>query len=325
VDNNHFMNGNVIKKKLNVYLANPRGFCAGVERAIQIVEKSLIEYGAPIYVRHDIVHNNTVVNDLIKKGVIFVEELDEIPKTNQPIIFSAHGVANSVFKDAEYKNLNFIDATCPLVSKVHIEAKKLYKDGYEILLIGHSNHPEVIGTIGQLPENSISLIENIDDANEYIPIAPDKLAYITQTTLSIDDTTEIVNLLKSKYPSIKSPHKNDICYATTNRQEAVKKLARIADVMFVVGSNHSSNSLRLVEVGKRSGCEQSYLIENANKINWEIINNIENLFITAGASAPEILVEEIINKISNRFDVKLINDTFTEENISFKLPNIKNK
>ena len=323
MDNNQNMNIDVIKKELNVYLANPRGFCAGVERAIQIVEKSLIEYGAPVYVRHDIVHNKTVVNELIKKGVVFVEELDEIPRTDQPIIFSAHGVAESVVKDAEHKNLNFIDATCPLVSKVHIEAKKLHKEGFEIILIGHRNHPEVIGTIGQLPENSINLIENINDAKKYIPINPKKIAYITQTTLSVDDTLEIVALLKSKYPNIKSPHKEDICYATTNRQEVVKKLAKYADVMLVVGSNHSSNSLRLVEVGKRSGCEQSYLIENVNQIDWKIIDNIDNLFITAGASAPEVLVQEIINKLSNKFDVKLINDTFTEENISFRLPKIK--
>ncbi|MBL6771018.1 MAG: 4-hydroxy-3-methylbut-2-enyl diphosphate reductase [Rhizobiales bacterium] len=309
--------------ELNVHLANPRGFCAGVERAIQIVEEALLEYGPPVFVRHDIVHNKTVVNELKSKGVIFVEELDEIPNTKQPIIFSAHGVAKSIINDAKNNNLNIIDATCPLVSKVHIEATKLHNNGYEIILIGHKNHPEVIGTIGQLPHGSIKLIEDIDDAKKFIPNQINKLAYITQTTLSVDDTIEIINLLKSKYPSIKSPHKNDICYATTNRQEVVKNISKVADVIFVVGSEHSSNSQRLVEVGKKSGCKASYLIEDETKIKWDVLDNIKNLAITAGASAPEIIVERIIKEISKKYKINLVHNTYTEENITFKLPKIR--
>ncbi|MBL6623339.1 MAG: 4-hydroxy-3-methylbut-2-enyl diphosphate reductase [Rhizobiales bacterium] len=309
--------------ELNVHLANPRGFCAGVERAIQIVEEALLEYGPPVFVRHDIVHNKTVVNELKSKGVIFVEELDEIPNTKQPIIFSAHGVAKSIINDAKNNNLNIIDATCPLVSKVHIEATKLHNNGYEIILIGHKNHPEVIGTIGQLPHGSIKLIEDIDDAKKFIPNQINKLAYITQTTLSVDDTIEIINLLKSKYPNIKSPHKNDICYATTNRQEVVKNISKVADVIFVVGSEHSSNSQRLVEVGKKSGCKASYLIEDETKIKWDVLDNIKNLAITAGASAPEIIVERIIKEISKKYKINLVHNTYTEENITFKLPKIR--
>ncbi|MEK9794129.1 MAG: 4-hydroxy-3-methylbut-2-enyl diphosphate reductase [Hyphomicrobiales bacterium] len=309
--------------ELNVHLANPRGFCAGVERAIQIVEQALLEYGPPVFVRHDIVHNKTVVNELKSKGVIFVEELDEIPNTKQPIIFSAHGVAKSVINDAENNNLNIIDATCPLVSKVHIEAAKLYNNGYEIILIGHKNHPEVIGTIGQLPNGSIKLIEDIEDAKNFTPNQTNKLAYITQTTLSVDDTIEIIHLLKSRYPTIKSPHKNDICYATTNRQEVVKSISKLADVIFVVGSEHSSNSQRLVEVGKKSGCKASYLIEDETKIKWDVLDNIKNLAITAGASAPEVIVERIIKEISKKYKINLVHNTYTEENISFKLPKIK--
>ena len=259
-------------------MANPRGFCAGVERAIQIVEQALLEYGPPVFVRHDIVHNKTVVNELKSKGVIFVEELNEIPNTKQPIIFSAHGVAKSVINDAENNNLNIIDATCPLVSKVHIEAAKLYNNGYEIILIGHKNHPEVIGTIGQLPNGSIKLIEDIEDAKNFTPNQTNKLAYITQTTLSVDDTIEIIHLLKSRYPTIKSPHKNDICYATTNRQEVVKSISKLADVIFVVGSEHSSNSQRLVEVGKKSGCKASYLIEDETKIKLPVVRSLVNNF-----------------------------------------------
>ncbi len=304
-------------------MANPRGFCAGVERAIQIVEQALLEYGPPVFVRHDIVHNKTVVNELKSKGVIFVEELDEIPNTKQPIIFSAHGVAKSVINDAENNNLNIIDATCPLVSKVHIEAAKLYNNGYEIILIGHKNHPEVIGTIGQLPNGSIKLIEDIEDAKNFTPNQTNKLAYITQTTLSVDDTIEIIHLLKSRYPTIKSPHKNDICYATTNRQEVVKSISKLADVIFVVGSEHSSNSQRLVEVGKKSGCKASYLIEDETKIKWDVLDNIKNLAITAGASAPEVIVERIIKEISKKYKINLVHNTYTEENISFKLPKIK--
>lgn len=304
-------------------MANPRGFCAGVERAIQIVEQALLEYGPPVFVRHDIVHNKTVVNELKSKGVIFVEELDEIPNTKQPIIFSAHGVAKSVINDAENNNLNIIDATCPLVSKVHIEAAKLYNNGYEIILIGHKNHPEVIGTIGQLPNGSIKLIEDIEDAKNFTPNQTNKLAYITQTTLSVDDTIEIIHLLKSRYPTIKSPHKNDICYATTNRQEVVKSISKLADVIFVVGSEHSSNSQRLVEVGKKSGCKASYLIEDETKIKWDVLDSIKNLAITAGASAPEVIVERIIKEISKKYKINLVHNTYTEENISFKLPKIK--
>lgn len=282
-----------------------------------------MEYGPPVFVRHDIVHNKTVVNELKSKGVIFVEELDEIPNTKQPIIFSAHGVAKSIINDAKNNNLNIIDATCPLVSKVHIEATKLHNNGYEIILIGHKNHPEVIGTIGQLPHGSIKLIEDIDDAKKFIPNQINKLAYITQTTLSVDDTIEIINLLKSKYPSIKSPHKNDICYATTNRQEVVKNISKVADVIFVVGSEHSSNSQRLVEVGKKSGCKASYLIEDETKIKWDVLDNIKNLAITAGASAPEIIVERIIKEISKKYKINLVPNTYTEENITFKLPKIR--
>lgn len=282
-----------------------------------------MEYGPPVFVRHDIVHNKTVVNELKSKGVIFVEELDEIPNTKQPIIFSAHGVAKSIINDAKNNNLNIIDATCPLVSKVHIEATKLHNNGYEIILIGHKNHPEVIGTIGQLPHGSIKLIEDIDDAKKFIPNQIKKLAYITQTTLSVDDTIEIINLLKSKYPSIKSPHKNDICYATTNRQEVVKNISKVADVIFVVGSEHSSNSQRLVEVGKKSGCKASYLIEDETKIKWDVLDNIKNLAITAGASAPEIIVERIIKEISKKYKINLVHNTYTEENITFKLPKIR--
>lgn len=282
-----------------------------------------MEYGPPVFVRHDIVHNKTVVNELRSKGVIFVEELDEIPNTKQPIIFSAHGVAKSIINDAKNNNLNIIDATCPLVSKVHIEATKLHNNGYEIILIGHKNHPEVIGTIGQLPHGSIKLIEDIDDAKKFIPNQINKLAYITQTTLSVDDTIEIINLLKSKYPSIKSPHKNDICYATTNRQEVVKNISKVADVIFVVGSEHSSNSQRLVEVGKKSGCKASYLIEDETKIKWDVLDNIKNLAITAGASAPEIIVERIIKEISKKYKINLVHNTYTEENITFKLPKIR--
>jgi len=282
-----------------------------------------LEYGPPVFVRHDIVHNKTVVNELKSKGVIFVEELDEIPNTIQPIIFSAHGVAKSVINDAENNNLNIIDATCPLVSKVHIEAAKLYNNGYEIILIGHKNHPEVIGTIGQLPNGSIKLIEDIEDAKNFTPNQTNKLAYITQTTLSVDDTIEIIHLLKSRYPTIKSPHKNDICYATTNRQEVVKSISKLADVIFVVGSEHSSNSQRLVEVGKKSGCKASYLIEDETKIKWDVLDNIKNLAITAGASAPEVIVERIIKEISKKYKINLVHNTYTEENISFKLPKIK--
>jgi len=308
------------KRHLNVLLAKPRGFCAGVERAIQIVEKSLKKYGAPVYVRHEIVHNTNVVNDLKKKGAVFVEELDEIPETKQPIIFSAHGVPKIVPENAKNRNLFHIDATCPLVSKVHIEAEKLYRNDFEIILIGHQGHPEVIGTTGQLPNGKIKLIETIKDAELYKAKNPDKLSYITQTTLSVDDTEEIVKCLKKRYPNIIGPHKEDICYATTNRQNVVKKLSPHVDMLFVVGSKNSSNSQRLVEVGIKSGCKESYLIEDENEIKWDLLGKIENLAITAGASAPEKIVQKIIETLSNKFDVNLKSYDHINEDVFFKLP-----
>ena len=308
------------KRHLNVLLAKPRGFCAGVERAIQIVEKSLKKYGAPVYVRHEIVHNTNVVNDLKKKGAVFVEELDEIPETKQPIIFSAHGVPKIVPENAKNRNLFHIDATCPLVSKVHIEAEKLYRNDFEIILIGHQGHPEVIGTTGQLPNGKIKLIETIKDAELYKAKNPDKLSYITQTTLSVDDTEEIVKCLKKRYPNIIGPHKEDICYATTNRQNVVKKLSPHVDMLFVVGSKNSSNSQRLVEVGIKSGCKESYLIEDENEIKWDLLGKIENLAITAGASAPEKIVQKIIETLSNKFDVNLKSYDHINEDGFFKLP-----
>lgn len=308
------------KPHLRILLSAPRGFCAGVDRAIQIVELALQKYGAPVYVRHEIVHNRYVVDSLRAKGAIFVEELDEIPNTDAPVIFSAHGVPKSVPQHAEARHMFFLDATCPLVSKVHVEAERLYEKDYEIILIGHAGHPEVIGTTGQLPKGAVSLIETAEDAQTYNPQKPDHLAYITQTTLSVDDTSQIVEILKQRFPNILSPHKEDICYATTNRQEAVKNIAAKCDRVIVVGAPNSSNSQRLVEVAERSGCANAELLQRASDINWAHYDNLTTLGITAGASAPEVLVDEIIAAFSKRFTVEVETITTAQENISFKLP-----
>ncbi|HEX6830392.1 MAG TPA: 4-hydroxy-3-methylbut-2-enyl diphosphate reductase, partial [Methyloceanibacter sp.] len=290
---------------LTIYVAAPRGFCAGVDRAIQIVELALAKYGAPVYVRHEIVHNRHVVEALKAKGAIFVEELDEIPDTRAPVIFSAHGVPKSVPEAAEARNLFYLDATCPLVSKVHIEAERHHEAGREVLLIGHAGHPEVLGTMGQLPEGSVHLIETIDDALAFTPKDPDALAYTTQTTLSVDDTRAIAEVLKGRFPHMVGPRKDDICYATTNRQEAVKRIAPLCHRLIVVGSPNSSNSLRLVEVAERAGCPRAMLVQSAAEIDWDDFIGIGSLGITAGASAPEVLVKGIIEAFKARFAAKV--------------------
>ena len=287
-------------KNLKILLASPRGFCAGVDRAIEIVKKSLDKYGTPVYVRHEIVHNKHVVDNLKKIGAIFVEELDEIQDKTRPVIFSAHGVPKSVPKEASNLNMTFVDATCPLVSKVHREAENLNKNGVHVLLIGHKNHPEVVGTMGQLPKGNIDLIETIQDAQNYTKKNEKKLAYITQTTLSVDDTKDIINVLKNKFPDINEPKKEDICYATTNRQAAVKKIAKQCDAFFVIGSRNSSNSLRLVEVAKNNGCKNAELIHTQSSFPIEKISNSKTIGISSGASAPEILVKEFIDDIKKK-------------------------
>ena len=310
-----------MKKELKIYLASPRGFCAGVKRAIDIVEKSINKFGSPVYVRHEIVHNKQVVEELKKKGAIFVDELSDIEDEKRPVIFSAHGVPKSVPQEAKLKNLSFVDATCPLVSKVHRESEQLYKKGFEILLIGHKNHPEVIGTMGQLPEGSIKLIETKKDA-EALEIKNFKkpLAYITQTTLSVDDTAEIIDYLKNKFPNIKGPIKEDICYATTNRQAAVKKIASRCDMFFVVGSRNSSNSVRLVEVAKKAGCKNSQLMHSEKEIPFEEINNSNTIGISSGASAPEKLVQTLLDNIKKERKVSIEEVVVAEEKVVFKLP-----
>ena len=305
---------------LIVFLAAPRGFCAGVERAIEIVKKSLIKYGSPIYVRHEIVHNKYVVDNLKKMGAIFIEELDEIKDQSRPVIFSAHGVPKSIPKYASLKKIEYIDATCPLVSKVHREAEYLYKNNFHILLIGHQNHPEVIGTMGQLPEKTIDLIETINDAKNYNNNSRKNLAYITQTTLSVDDTLDIINILKKKFPNIKEPKKEDICYATTNRQVAVKKIANKCDMFFVIGSRNSSNSKRLVEVAKKSGCKNSELIDFEKEIPIKKIIKCKTIGISSGASAPEILVKKFINEIKEKIDIKINEINIIKEDVYFKIP-----
>jgi len=307
-------------KSLKILLASPRGFCAGVDRAIEIVKKSIDKYGSPVYVRHEIVHNKHVVDSLKKIGAIFVEELEEIKDKTRPVIFSAHGVPKSVPKEASNLNMTYVDATCPLVSKVHREAENLHKNGSHILLIGHKNHPEVVGTMGQLPNESIDLIESVEDAEKYSKKNGSKLAYITQTTLSVDDTREIINVLKRKFPEINEPKKEDICYATTNRQSAVKKIAKNCDMFFVIGSRNSSNSLRLVEVAKNNGCNNSELIHSESKVPLNKIANCTTIGISSGASAPEILVEEFIDELKKEFTLDIEEVEIIKEDITFKIP-----
>ena len=308
-------------KEIKILLAAPRGFCAGVERAIEIVKKCVAKYGTPVYVRHEIVHNKYVVDSLKKIGAIFVEELSEIKDKSRPVIFSAHGVPKSVPEEAKFKNLSYIDATCPLVSKVHRESEQLNKNGYEILLIGHKNHPEVIGTMGQLPKGSIKLIETKDDAeNLKVDDFRKPLAYITQTTLSVDDTAEIIGSLKNKFPKIKSPIKEDICYATTNRQSAVKEIASKCDIFFVVGSRNSSNSVRLVEVAKKAGCNNSQLMHSEKEIPYNEIDSSDTIGISSGASAPEKLVQTLLNNIKKDRKVSIEEVVVAEEKVIFKLP-----
>ena len=307
-------------KNLKILLASPRGFCAGVDRAIEIVKKSIDKYGAPVYVRHEIVHNKHVVDSLKKIGAVFVEELEEIKDKTRPVIFSAHGVPKSVPKEASNLNMTYVDATCPLVSKVHREAENLHKNGSHILLIGHKNHPEVVGTMGQLPSDCIDLIENVNDAEKYSKKNASKLAYITQTTLSVDDTREIINVLKNKFPEINEPKKEDICYATTNRQSAVKKIAKNCDMFFVIGSRNSSNSVRLVEVAKNNGCDKSELIHSESKVPIDKIANCKTIGISSGASAPEILVEEFIQELKKEFIIEIEEVEIIKEDITFKIP-----
>ncbi|MEP0519702.1 MAG: 4-hydroxy-3-methylbut-2-enyl diphosphate reductase [Hyphomicrobiales bacterium] len=308
------------KPPLTLYLAAPRGFCAGVDRAIKIVELAIKAYGPPVYVRHEIVHNKYVVDSLRQKGAVFVDELDEIPETSQPVIFSAHGVPKSVPESAAARNMLYVDATCPLVSKVHKEAQIHKKRERDILLIGHKGHPEVIGTMGQLPDGSVTLIETVADAEEISPVEPDNLAWITQTTLSVDDTREIVNVLTKRFPSIVGPHKDDICYATTNRQEAVKAIAPKSDAVFVVGAPNSSNSQRLREVAERSGAKSAYLVQRAVDIDWSALGTVRTVGLTAGASAPEVLVDEVVDAFKEHYEVTVELERTVDEDVVFTLP-----
>ena len=308
-------------KELKILLASPRGFCAGVDRAIEIVKKTLAKFGSPVYVRHEIVHNTQVVESLKKLGAIFVEELDQIKDHSRPVIFSAHGVPKSVPAEASTKKMFYIDAICPLVTKVHREAEFLHKNGYEVILIGHKNHPEVLGTMGQLPKGAIKLIETVKHAKGLnVSEVKKPVAYVTQTTLSVDDTKEIIEVLKTKFPKIKSPIKEDICYATTNRQEAVKKIAPLCDMFFVVGSQNSSNSQRLVEVAKKSGCVNSVLIPFNEKLPIDSIIKCNKIGITSGASAPEQLVQNLISEIKKHCNVSMEEIVITKESVTFKLP-----
>ncbi len=306
------------KPALKILIASPRGFCAGVDRAIQIVREALKKYGAPVYVRHEIVHNRFVVEELEAAGAIFVEELSEVPQ-NAPVVFSAHGVPKSVPADAVSRNMLYLDATCPLVSKVHRKAERHEEAGRHIILIGHAGHPEVVGTMGQLPEGRITLVEDVEDAQTVEVPGNEPLAYITQTTLSVDDTAEIVTALKERFPDIVAPKKEDICYATTNRQEAVKAIARNCEALVVVGAPNSSNSMRLVEVAAKEGSE-AFLVQRAKDIDWRRLDGLQTVGITAGASAPEILVQEVLKAFRERYDVSIEEVRTTDENIQFKLP-----
>jgi 4-hydroxy-3-methylbut-2-enyl diphosphate reductase len=309
-----------VKPKLHVFLCAPRGFCAGVVRAIDAVEEALRVYGAPVYVRHEIVHNKYVVEGLKAKGAIFVEELDEVPDTAQPVIFSAHGVPKSIPEQAGARKIFAIDATCPLVTKVHREAELHHRQGRQVLLVGHAGHPEVVGTLGQLPSGSIILVQTLDDIAKLKLLDDKNLAYVTQTTLSIDDTRCMVEALTRRFPSIVGPHREDICYATTNRQEAVKHIAPVVDAMLVVGSANSSNSQRLKEVAERSGCKLARLVLRADEVDWDLFANITSLGITAGASAPEILVEEIMDAFAERFELTVETVSTADESVFFPLP-----
>lgn len=309
------------KPNLDLYLAAPRGFCAGVDRAIKIVEMALEKWGAPVFVRHEIVHNKYVVDELRSKGAIFVETLEECP-SDKPVIFSAHGVPKSVPEAAIARKMVFVDATCPLVSKVHIEAERHHSNGLQMVMIGHKGHPETIGTMGQLPKGEVLLVETPEDVSRIIPRNDEKLAYITQTTLSVDDTIEIVKKLKERFPKIIGPHKEDICYATTNRQEAVKAVSPKVDALLVIGAPNSSNSKRLVEVGKSSGCKYSQMVQRASDIDWRALEGVKSIGITAGASAPEILINEVILTISDRFNVTQKIVETAVENVEFKVPRV---
>ena len=312
------------KNELKIYLASPRGFCAGVDRAIEIVKKSIDKFGSPVYVRHEIVHNKHVVESLKKIGAIFVEEISEIKDKSRPVIFSAHGVPKKVPKEAEELNMKYVDATCPLVSKVHREAENMYKSGYHIILIGHKGHPEVSRTMGQIPENGITLVETIEDVKKIIFKKDEKLSFITQTTLSVDDTKEIIECLKKRFPQINEPKKEDICYATTNRQAAVKKIAKLCDMFFVIGSRNSSNSKRLVEVASKAGCNESELIHSESEIPLDKIGKCKTIGISSGASAPEIIVQDFIGKIKEKYEVQIEEVEIVKENVFFKIPGMLN-
>jgi 4-hydroxy-3-methylbut-2-en-1-yl diphosphate reductase len=308
-------------RPLKVLLASPRGFCAGVDRAIQIVERAIAKYGAPVYIRHEIVHNRHVVERLKSMGAVFVEELDECPP-DRPVVFSAHGVPKAVPAEARARQMLFLDATCPLVSKVHVEAERQHAAGFEIVLIGHAGHPEVLGTMGQLPAGAVTLLETVEDAMAFQPRDPDRIAFVTQTTLSVDDTAEIVAALRARFPEIAAPHKEDICYATTNRQDAVKRLAEACDLLIVVGSRNSSNSVRLVEVAERAGVARAHLIDDASGLDWSWFDGVEVVGLTAGASAPEALVEGVIDAMAQRYRVDVEEGSQARETVTFKLPRV---